>query len=136
MHYICIEHSYGNVETRKNTPKYIFTPRKGAFSWFLKKQVATLQTIEAKYMIVTCTTFQTIWLQRMPNGFKHEQKDPIKISCDYKFAIVLTKNIMFYGKDKYINTKFHSIKKLGENCEIRLEFLDVRGIYFYKIIKD
>ena len=42
MHYICIEHSYGNVETRKNTPKYIFTLRKGAFSWFLKKQVATL----------------------------------------------------------------------------------------------
>ena len=58
----------------------------------------------------------------MLSELKYEQKDPIKILCDNKSAIALTKNPMFHGRSKHINIKFHYIRELVKNQEIELEF--------------
>ena len=62
------------------------------------------------------------WFHRMPSELKYEQKGPIKILCDNKFAIALTKNPMFHGRSKHISIKFHYIRELVKNQEIELEF--------------
>ena len=62
------------------------------------------------------------WLHRMLSELKYEQKGPIKILCDNKSAIALTKNPMFHGRSKHISIKFHYIRELVKNQEIELEF--------------
>lgn len=59
------------------------------------------------------------------NELKHEQKVPIKISCDNKFTIALINNIMFHGKSIHKSIKFHYIRKLiKKNGELSLSFID------------
>ena len=58
----------------------------------------------------------------MLSELKYEQKGPIKILCDNKSAIALTKNSMFHGRSKHISIKFHYVRELVKNQEIELEF--------------
>ena len=65
---------------------------------------------------------------------KYEQKGRTKILYNNKFAIVLTKNLLFYDRSKHISIKFHYIRKLVKNQEINFNFVDQRSScrYFYK----
>ena len=69
-------------------------------------------------MVITFTTCQTVWLCRMLSELKYEQKGSTKILCDNKSTIVLTKNLMFHGRNKYISIKFHYVRKLVKNNQI------------------
>ena len=73
-------------------------------------------------MTVTSVAYQAIWFRRMLSELKYKQKGLTKIICNNKSTITLTKNMMFYGRNKHISIKFHYIRKLMKNQEIELEF--------------
>ena len=54
--------------------------------------------------------------------FKHTQEIPIMIFCDNKLVIAFIKNLVFHGKSKYIDIKFHYINDLVKDKEIMFEF--------------
>ena len=56
----------GDVETRKNTIRYVFSPRIAAFVWSSKKQqVVVLLTIKVEYMTLTSIMYKLVWSYRM-----------------------------------------------------------------------
>lgn len=56
----------GDVETRKNTIRHVFSPRIGAFVWSSKKQqVVVLLTIKVEYMTLTSIIYKLVWSYRM-----------------------------------------------------------------------
>lgn len=44
------------------------------------------------------------------------------IFCDNQLAIALSKNIVFHGRSKHMDVKFHFIIKLVKNNEIKLSY--------------
>ena len=54
--------------------------------------------------------------------FKHTQEIPIIIFYDNKLVIAFIKNLVFHGKSKYIDIKFHYINDLVKDKEIMFEF--------------
>ena len=50
------------------------------------------------------------------------QKGSTKILCNNKSTIALIKNMMFHGRSKYISIKFHYIREVVKNENIKFEF--------------
>ena len=73
-------------------------------------------------MAITSAACQAVWLRRMLNELKYEQKGLTKILCDNRSVIALTKNPMFHGRNRHISIKFHYIMKLVKNQNIKLKF--------------
>lgn len=62
------------------------------------------------------------WLRRILADLKEEQEDGITIFCDNVSSIALSKNPAFHGRSKHIEIRYHFIKNLVDNGEIRMEF--------------
>eukprot|EP00253_Pinus_taeda_P011447 PITA_11447 len=106
----------GSVDDRKGTSGYVFHMGSGAISWASKKQpVVSLSTIEAEYVAATVAACQAVWLRRVLRDLCHEQEKGTTIYCDNSSAIALSKNSIFHKRAKYIDTKFHFIRKLVNN---------------------
>ena len=52
----------------------------------------------------------------------HEQAGPTKLMCDNKSAIALAKNLVFHGRSKHIDIKYHYIREQVKDGEIELNF--------------
>ena len=75
-------------------------------------------------MAITSAACQAVWLRRMLNELKYEQKGLTKILCDNRSVIALTKNLMFHGRNRHISIKFHYIMKLMKIKISNLSFVD------------
>ncbi|XP_030448469.1 uncharacterized mitochondrial protein AtMg00810-like [Syzygium oleosum] len=113
----------GDIRERKSTSGYVFSLGNGIFSWFSKKQqVVALSSAEAKYIAEAYCATQAIWLHLMFAELRHKQKHPTMINCDNKSAIALAKNLVFHGRSKHIDIKYHFIRDLVKSEEIVLQF--------------
>lgn len=113
----------GNLDDGRSTAGYIFNMGSGAVSWQSKKQsVVALSSAEAEYMSLSIAGCQALWLRGLLTELEHPQDDPTTIFCDNKSAIALTKNPVFHGKSKHIRIKFHFIRELVSNGEVKIEF--------------
>ena len=65
---------------------------------------------------------QAIWLRRILIDLNEWQEDGAIIYCDNIFPIALSKNPVFYGRSKHIEIKYHFIRELMENGDIKIEF--------------
>ena len=50
------------------------------------------------------------------------QEDGTTIYCDNISSIALSKNPVFHGRSKHIEIKYHFIRELVENGDIKMEF--------------
>lgn len=95
----------------------------GVISWASKKQpIVSQSTIEAEYIAENATACQAIWLRRILADLCVRQEDGTEIFCDNIFSIALSKNPMFHGRSKHIEIRFHFIRELVENGDIKMEF--------------
>ena len=65
---------------------------------------------------------QALWLRDILHELNHTQSGPTTIFCDNRSAIALSKNPVFHGKSKHIRIKFHFIRELIANGEVKIEF--------------
>lgn len=79
-------------------------------------------TIEDEYIVAASAANQKIWLTRILEDLGDEQLLPLKILCDNKFVIAITKNFVFHNRTKYIAIKYHCPREFEANGEIHLKY--------------
>ena len=78
----------------------------------MKKQpTMALSTIEAKYMVVSMTTHEAIWLCSLLDKLDFADPALITVHVDNHTTIKLSKNSHFHTHTKHINIKHHFIQE-------------------------
>lgn len=54
---------------------------------------------------------------------KMEIKEPIFMFCDNTSAVNISKNLVMHSKTKHIAIKYHFVRELVQDKEIRLEYV-------------
>ena len=62
----------------------------------------------------------------MLEGMKVEIKEPVVMFCDNTSAIKICKNLMMHSKTKHIVIKYHFVRELVQDKEIRLEYVHTK----------
>ena len=113
----------GSIDDRKSTSGYVFNMGSGAISWASKKQPIVAQsTAEAEYIAANAAACQAIWLRRILTDLNERQEDGTTIYCDNISSIALSKNPVFHGRSKHIEIRYHFIRELVENGDIKMEY--------------
>lgn len=101
---------------------YVFLWHGGAISWASKKQptVAT-STAESEYLALTAASKEALWLVELKDEIINDGKPMIRIMCDNKGAIDLTKSGAFNARTKHISIRHYFIKELVERKEIQVK---------------
>ena len=71
---------------------------------------------------------------------KMEIKEPVVMFCDNTSAINISKNPVMHSKTKHIAIKYHFVRELVQDKEIRLEYVhskeQIADIFTKKLPKD
>ena len=81
-----------------------------------------MSTTETEYISTTNCATQAVWLRRILSELQYQQDGPMKVFCDNKSTIALTKNPVFHGRSKHIDIKHHYIRDLIREKEIMVEY--------------
>jgi len=83
-----------------------------AISWKASLQkVVTLSTTEAKYIALTESVKESLWLEGIAKELKI-QNEVITVQCDSQSAIDLSKNFVHHKRTKHIDIKLHFVKEV------------------------
>ena len=61
-------------------------------------------------------------VKRILKDLNERQEDGTIIFCDNISSIALSKNPIFYGRSKHIEIRYHFIRELVENGDIKIKF--------------
>eukprot|EP00253_Pinus_taeda_P002810 PITA_02810 len=102
----------GNLDDQRSITGYAFIIGFGVIAWSSKKQsTIDLSSCEAKYQALCAMTCEAIWLKRLLNGARKEQKNSTSIKSDNQSTIKLAYNPVFNKNTKHIDTQFHFIRE-------------------------
>nr|GEW11679.1 ribonuclease H-like domain, reverse transcriptase, RNA-dependent DNA polymerase [Tanacetum cinerariifolium] len=118
--------SYGvNTQEGKGTTGIILYYGESPISWSTQKQATVaLSSCESKFITATAAATQALWLKRLLSKLTHSQEEKVTIQVDNKSAIALMKNIVFHGRSKHIDTKYHFIRECVESEDIQVELVN------------
>ncbi len=111
--------------TARSTTGYIFFKNGGVISHCSKRQptVSTSST-QAEYTALSATGKEISWLRLLESEIDGVISDrPTTLRTDSLGAAALVKNPEFHSKTKHINIKYHHIRELVEDGEIRIEWI-------------
>nr|GFA75122.1 ribonuclease H-like domain, reverse transcriptase, RNA-dependent DNA polymerase [Tanacetum cinerariifolium] len=117
--------SYGvNTQEGKGTTGIIFYYGDSPISWSTQKQATVaLSSCESEFIATTTAATQALWLKRLLSRLTHSREENITIMVDNKSNIALMKNLVFHGRSKHIDTKYHFIRECVEKDDIQVEFI-------------
>ena len=117
----------GNIDDRKSTSGGALFLGKKLVSWTSKKKTCTSQsTTEEEYVAVAVNCSNNVWFKHLLEGIKVEIKELVVMFCDKKSAINISKNPVMHSKTKHIAIKYHFVKELVQDKEIRLEYVHTK----------
>ncbi|OYD06047.1 Ty1/Copia family ribonuclease HI, partial [Paludifilum halophilum] len=67
-----------------------------------------------------------IWFKQLLVGMNIEIKDLEVILCDNTSVINISKNPIIHTKTKHISIKYHFMRELVQDKEVRLEFVNTK----------
>ena len=71
---------------------------------------------------------------------KEEITEPMILYCDNVSAINISKNLLMHAKTKHIAIKYHSIRELVEDKEVKIEYVSskerITNIFTNTLSKD
>ena len=105
-----------NMTMRKSTSAYVFQ-------------------IETKYMTLSNTKQEAIWLQTLPNAMGFDQAKPTTMFEDKQGAIELAKNPSHHSETKHINIKFHHVRDAVVTKKIDLQYCPTQEIIVDRLMK-
>ncbi len=111
----------GDLDKRRSTTGYVFIMAGGPVSWrsTLQSTIA-LSSTEAEYMAVTEAVKEAIWLQGLVTDLGFEQQE-VTVYCDSQSAIHLAKNQVYHSRTKHIDVRFHFVREILEEDDIKLQ---------------
>ena len=95
--------------------------------WTSKKQNYIAQsTGELEYVptIINCTNI--LWIKQLLKGMKEEITEHVVIYCDNTSVINISKNPMMHTKTKHIAIKYHYLRELVQDKEVKMEYVDTK----------
>ena len=111
----------GDKDTRRSTTGYVFTIGGTAISWASKLQkIVALSTTEAEYVALTEASKEMLWLDRFLEELGNKQDNCVLYS-DSQSAIHLAKNSAFHSRTKHIELRYHFIRTLLEEGQLKLD---------------
>lgn len=111
----------GCIDDMRSTSGYVFFLNSGAVCWHSKKQDTTAQsTAEPEYISAAAAVNQAIWLRKVMLDLRQIQEEPTVIFCDNQSAVAMAKNPILHGKTKHIKIKFHAVREVESNAEVKL----------------
>ena len=110
----------GDKDTRRSTTGYVFTIGGTPVSWASKLQkIVSLSTTEAEYVALTEASKEILWLDRFLEELGQKQDNCVLYS-DSQSAIHLAKNSAFHSRTKHIEVRYHFIRNLLEEGQLKL----------------
>ena len=112
----------GDVDTRHSTSGYILTLGGCAISWNSKLQrVTALSTAEAEFIAVSEACKELMWMKKLMEEVQNV-KLPMTVMEDNQAAIAMIKNPVYHARTKHIDIRYHFIRELYQEGQIRLEY--------------
>ncbi|PPQ83602.1 hypothetical protein CVT26_001384 [Gymnopilus dilepis] len=109
------------AEDRHAISGYAFILHGGAVSWSTKRQeIISLSTTESEYVAVTYASKEALWLRSLISQLFDTILDPTTLFSDNQSAIALTKDHQYHARTKHIDIRFHFIRWVVENGQLRL----------------
>ena len=97
---------------------------KRLITWTSKKQSCTLQsTAEAEYVAATINCTNIVWIKHLLQGMKEEVIELVILYCDNTSAINISKNLVMHAKTKHIAIKYHYVRELVEDKQMKMEYV-------------
>ncbi|KAG9446519.1 hypothetical protein H6P81_012647 [Aristolochia fimbriata] len=113
----------GDRDNGRSTSGYVFTVGGIAVSWVSKLQkVVALSSTEAEYVAATKASKEYIWLKSLMNELGFD--NACRLYSDSQSAIHLAKNSAFHSRTKHIHLRYHFIRTLLEEGQLKLEKID------------
>jgi hypothetical protein len=110
----------GDLDKRRSLTGYVFTIGGCAVSWKASLQATVaLSTTEAEYMAISEACKEAIWLRGLYNELCGD-KSCTTIFCDSQSAICLTKDQMFDERTKHIDVRYHFIREIIVQGDIKV----------------
>ena len=88
-------------------------------TWCSQKQkTVALSSCEAEFMAATLAAMQALWLRNLMSELTATEPKVVPLFVDNNSAIALMKNLVFHGRSKHIDIKYHFIKQCVERGQI------------------
>ncbi|WZY85955.1 hypothetical protein YC2023_032339 [Brassica napus] len=102
---------YGNdLDRRRSVTGYLFQVGTNTISWRSGLQpIVALSSTESEYMALNEAAKEALWIKGLCEDLDYKQ-GAVKINCDSKSAIFLTKNGGYHERTKHIHTKYNFIR--------------------------
>lgn len=117
----------GCIETRKSTSGYIFMLGNAPITWSSQRQsVVALSTTEAEYIALALGAKEAMWLKSLLHELGFDQR-PVELNVDNQSAIKLAKNPEFHKRTKHIDIKFHFVRDMCSEGDIKIVYVDSKN---------
>ena len=114
-----------NIDERKSIRGGSLLLGRRLVTWTSKKQSCTSQSIvEVEYVSTTINCTNIVWIKHLFKGMKEEITEPMILYCDNTSAINISKNIVMHAKTKHIAIKYHYVRELVEDKEVKMEYVN------------
>nr|GEY09800.1 retrovirus-related Pol polyprotein from transposon TNT 1-94 [Tanacetum cinerariifolium] len=114
-----------DLDKRRSTKGYVFTMAKALVSWKSTLQSTTaLSTTEAEYMAMIETVKEAIWLQGLLGELGIKQRF-VTMHSDSQSALHLVKNQVYHARTKHIDVRYHFIREILEEGEVRIQKIHI-----------
>ena len=67
-----------------------------------------------------------MWIKHLLKGMKEEITEPVILYCDNTSAINISKNPVMHAKTKHIAIKYHYVRELVEDKEVKMEYINTK----------
>jgi len=109
----------GDLVGRRSTGGMSFYLNEGLVTWNShKEKTVALSSCEAKFMAVTEAAKQALWLRTLLGELTAKKPMKVTLFVDNNSAIALMKNLVFHGRSKHIDIKYHFIRECVEREQI------------------
>lgn len=126
MH-VYVDADWGSdIDDRRSYTGIVTILAKGPVSWQAKKQrIVALSTMEAEYMGLSEATKEIIYLKGLIRHMKLTNciDECTDIYCDNQSAIHLSKNAVHHCRSKHIDLRYHFVKEVQEQREIKISYV-------------
>ena len=115
----------GHIDDKKSTTGGALFLGRRLVTWNSKKKSCTSQSIdEAKYVAIAINCTNIVWIKYLLKGMKKEITEPMILYCDNTSAINISKNLVTHAKTKHIATKYHYVRELVEDKQVKMKYVN------------
>ncbi|PWA73649.1 ribonuclease H-like domain, Reverse transcriptase, RNA-dependent DNA polymerase [Artemisia annua] len=86
-----------------------------------KQPIVALSSYDSEFMAATAAACQALWIKRLLSELTGWEEKRITLKVDNISAIALVKNLVFHGRSKHIDIRYHFIRECVENGHINVE---------------